>query len=275
MNVLKPCPLCGSEDLRLDQSGILCRECGVFLGDGTRAAERGGLEKVWNNRAKNEKLKHCTRSSNYLDNLVCTDYDVKLPSDGYITDATLDTPKSENRYEACFPYCNQCDPLSIKANLAFCDDAQDPSKLIAENEKLRADLKAARAENICDVCAGTGKPISKKPCMCGGSGKMSDAAKYLREELFKLSADDSERSEKLRANLEATQTQSRCDLIGGEQGHQKLLCDRLQADLEAAKNEERCPFCNEKDFDLIGLKHHLLSGYCDNFENIKPIERRK
>ena len=27
-----------------------------------------------------------------------------------------------------------------------------------------------------------------------------------------------------------------------------------------------CPFCGEKDFDLIGLKIHLLRGWCDVFE---------
>jgi hypothetical protein len=27
-----------------------------------------------------------------------------------------------------------------------------------------------------------------------------------------------------------------------------------------------CPFCKEEDFDLIGLKYHLLS-YCEVFES--------
>lgn len=27
-----------------------------------------------------------------------------------------------------------------------------------------------------------------------------------------------------------------------------------------------CPFCHEKDFDLIGLKHHFLRGHCEEFE---------
>ena len=26
-----------------------------------------------------------------------------------------------------------------------------------------------------------------------------------------------------------------------------------------------CPFCNEEDFDLIGLKDHFVKGYCDVF----------
>ena len=35
-----------------------------------------------------------------------------------------------------------------------------------------------------------------------------------------------------------------------------------------------CPFCNETDFDAIGLKNHLTSGWCDVFEKIPAIERR-
>jgi hypothetical protein len=26
-----------------------------------------------------------------------------------------------------------------------------------------------------------------------------------------------------------------------------------------------CPFCGEKEFDDIGLKHHLLRGWCAQF----------
>lgn len=39
------------------------------------------------------------------------------------------------------------------------------------------------SDNVCDACTGTGKPISGKPCMCGGTGKMSDAAVHLRKML--------------------------------------------------------------------------------------------
>lgn len=27
-----------------------------------------------------------------------------------------------------------------------------------------------------------------------------------------------------------------------------------------------CPFCREGDFDAIGLKRHLLAGWCNAFE---------
>ena len=33
-----------------------------------------------------------------------------------------------------------------------------------------------------------------------------------------------------------------------------------------------CPFCNEVDFDAIGLKKHLLSGNCNIFEKVPSIE---
>lgn len=46
-------------------------------------------------------------------------------------------------------------------------------------------------DNICDACAGTGTPASGGICMCGGSGKMSDAARYLREKLVASSTTES------------------------------------------------------------------------------------
>lgn len=61
--------------------------------------------------------------------------------------------------------------------------ALDDALLIARKER-----DEARRENICDACAGTGSPVSKLPCMCGGTGKMSRAAIYLREEMNKLRA---------------------------------------------------------------------------------------
>lgn len=32
-----------------------------------------------------------------------------------------------------------------------------------------------------------------------------------------------------------------------------------------------CPFCSEVNFDDIGLKHHLRSGYCEKYNNITLI----
>jgi hypothetical protein len=37
------------------------------------------------------------------------------------------------------------------------------------------------------------------------------------------------------------------------------------------KSCEVCPFCHEEDFDLIGLKSHLLNGNCPVFEDTEFI----
>ena len=42
--------------------------------------------------------------------------------------------------------------------------------------------------------------------------------------------------------------------------------------------EVTCPFCGEDDFDLYGLKIHILSGWCEVFNNTEEDEalaRRK
>lgn len=56
-------------------------------------------------------------------------------------------------------------------------------KARARIAELEAERDRLAAENICDACAGSGEPVSGKPCMCGGTGRMSAAAIYLREQL--------------------------------------------------------------------------------------------
>jgi len=34
-----------------------------------------------------------------------------------------------------------------------------------------------------------------------------------------------------------------------------------------------CPFCKEDDFDEIGLKHHLLRGWCEAFEQVPSTDQ--
>ena len=72
----------------------------------------------------------------------------------------------------------------------------------AEIERLRAELIGAR---MCGVCAGTGIPISGKPCICGGTGLQGDEVAGLRLALFHADNDN----ERLRAALAALQ--ARCD----------------------------------------------------------------
>lgn len=40
-------------------------------------------------------------------------------------------------------------------------------------------------------------------------------------------------------------------------------------------NDVTCPFCKENDFDLIGLKNHLLSGHCGNFNETLTVEEER
>jgi uncharacterized Zn-finger protein len=34
-----------------------------------------------------------------------------------------------------------------------------------------------------------------------------------------------------------------------------------------------CPFCGEDDFDLLGLKFHLVRGWCETFEQLNDHPR--
>ena len=34
-----------------------------------------------------------------------------------------------------------------------------------------------------------------------------------------------------------------------------------------------CPWCNEHDFDLMGLKSHLLNGDCEPFNHLPILTR--
>lgn len=70
-----------------------------------------------------------------------------------------------------------------------CLDCKDAR--IASFERELAEM---RGRDMCDACAGTGTPTSKLPCMCGGTGRMSDAAYYLRAQLAAAEA----RAERLR-----------------------------------------------------------------------------
>lgn len=49
-----------------------------------------------------------------------------------------------------------------------------------------AKIKSLISEDTCDVCLGNGDPLTGLPCMCRGTGRMSEAARYLREVIHKL-----------------------------------------------------------------------------------------
>ena len=44
--------------------------------------------------------------------------------------------------------------------------------------------------------------------------------------------------------------------------------DKLE---EEEKLYIKCPFCKDQDFDLMGLKYHLLEGYCEVFSHTEEI----
>lgn len=42
------------------------------------------------------------------------------------------------------------------------------------------------------------------------------------------------------------------------------MCEKSEQICEG--QEVSCPWCHEADFDLIGLKGHLLNGHCEAFD---------
>lgn len=40
---------------------------------------------------------------------------------------------------------------------------------------------------------------------------------------------------------------------------------------DQCSGDMNCPFCGETDFDALGLKHHLLFGYCKEFNSIVDV----
>ena len=42
-----------------------------------------------------------------------------------------------------------------------------------------------------------------------------------------------------------------------------------------ANSDVKCPFCQEGGFDLIGLKQHIINGWCEVFNDITPPKNEK
>ena len=66
---------------------------------------------------------------------------------------------------------------SDRHEVALSDIAQS---LVTEVRRLRADAFD------CDICAGTGTPLSGGPCTCGGTGRARDVLVCVREQLAAL-----------------------------------------------------------------------------------------
>lgn len=48
-------------------------------------------------------------------------------------------------------------------------------------------------------------------------------------------------------------------------------CIDAANEIDKMRNSLSCPFCQSSDFDLIGLKHHLVAGHCDEFEKVRAL----
>ena len=94
--------------------------------------------------------------------------------------------QERNKYELMSLKCRDALIRVKRMEKAYGIDLTTPGSKDSIIEQLIENVKRLEADNICDACMGTGKVISNaEQCMCGGSGKMSDAAIYLRGELFK------------------------------------------------------------------------------------------
>lgn len=74
-------------------------------------------------------------------------------------------------------------------------------------EVAEAQIVDLHAENMCDACGGNGTPTSGLPCMCNGTGRMSDAARNLRLELLK--ADTEARMQRISDRLKERDSDAR------------------------------------------------------------------
>lgn len=103
------------------------------------------------------------------------------------------------------------------------------------------------AEKDCDACAGTGEPISGRPCMCGGTGYARDAVVYLRATLWNHREALVKAEQLIEATLEelhcysANDNKSREEMGAFAWGHWCSACDdytdrngTLRAELRAA-----------------------------------------
>lgn len=83
-------------------------------------------------------------------------------------------------------YGISCDWVTKENRDYWLDKHYADQARIAELEK---QVEQLHAENMCDACGGNGTPVSGLPCMCGGTGKASDAVNYLRQQLETLRND--------------------------------------------------------------------------------------
>lgn len=153
------------------------------------------------------------------------------------------------------------------ANVAGCEAEGQIAQLRTELSDTSNTLRLAQktvgtltAENMCDVCAGAGKPTSGDLCMCDGTGKMSVAALELRSNLFAAMAKNEHLSSELQEARETGVVSS-----GGksEVRYQKLLAEQ-ERDRIKAENER-----------LIKREDELEQAVADLNAFDAPVELQK
>ena len=119
------------------------------------------------------------------------------------------------------------------AYVTFIAAIDDPKTILALLDR----AEAAERDNVCDACLGS-TPISGKPCMCGGTGKMSDAARYLREQLVATQSDLRQ------ARITIEQSRADCTSSGAATEKFRMECEskdialnNLRKDLRWAREE--------------------------------------
>ncbi len=129
-------------------------------------------------------------------------------------------------------FCCDGEPESIPESVDISALRASLASAIAERDEARAERNAEQATNICDACVGDPTSVLGG-CMCRGTGRMSQAALYLRERLFVVGA---ERDAAL----------SECERLKGELGLANAVVNELQQDVKTLLDVEdsaQCPSC--------------------------------
>ena len=124
---------------------------------------------------------------------------------------------------------------------------------------------------VCDVCAGSGVPLSGKPCICGGSGYSHDEKAGLRRRVLDVQAEldamtqRAEKAESEAADLKRAKRSYQIMVIETS----KIICeDRHRGMLAAGQysrgsGEVECKVCRLKviDHPEVLPTLHLICSY--------------
>lgn len=107
-------------------------------------------------------------------------------------------------------------------------------RVFQEIDSLRTQLEACKKPIPCSVCAGTGKPVSKRPCVCGGSGTIHGEMEGLRQELLASQS----RLDKAKNNFEGI-LNSTTGVIFDAYGYQQTIKRLAGKALQEIDNEDK------------------------------------